>query len=92
MDNNTQFNKFSKDGRNKNNPTFDRDRNNKDNKSFEKKPFVPRDNNGYKPQPVKPEIVEVVTKPERNFGNKNKTPERSDSKKQMSKKDLLKKG
>ena len=38
---------------------------NKDNKTFEKKPFVPRDNNGYKPKTAKVEIVETVAKTDR---------------------------
>ena len=66
----------------------------KDGKSFEKKPFVPRDNNGFKPRPnSKPEIVEtIVTKPERNFGNKNKTKTFDTEKKELSKKAKIKMG
>jgi len=69
--------------------------NNKDGKTFEKKPFVPRDNNGYKPKTPKVEIVEtVVNKPdrERNFGNKNKTKSFDSEKKELSKKAKIKMG
>ena len=97
---NTQFNKVQqKDGA----PRFNRDRNdgngrpmqNRDGKPFEKKGnFVPRDNNGFKPkQSSKPEIVEtIVTKPERNFGNKNKTKTFDTEKKELSKKAKMKMG
>ena len=55
--------------------------------------FVPRDNNGFKPKPSKPEIVEtIVTKPERNFGNKNKTKTFDTEKKELSKKAKIKMG
>ena len=96
---NIVFNKVQqKDGQ-----RFNRDRNdnngrpvqNKDGKPFEKKGnFVPRDNNGFKPkQSSRPEIVEtIVTKPERNFGNKNKTKTFDTEKKELSKKAKMKMG
>ena len=67
---------------------------NKDNKTFEKKPFVPRDNNGYKPKTAKVEIVETVAKTdrERTFGNKNKTKTFDSEKKELSKKAKIKMG
>lgn len=74
------------------NKNFSKD---KDGKSFEKKPgFVPRDNNGYKPKPVgKPEVAPaIITKPERNFGNKNKTKSFDTEKKELSKKAKMKMG
>ena len=82
---------------------FNRDRDNgsqrpnqnREGKPFEKKNnFVPRDNNGFKPkQTSKPEIVEtIVTKPERNFGNKNKTKTFDTEKKELSKKAKMKMG
>ena len=63
-------------------------------KHFDKKSnFVPRDNNGYKPKPVKQDIVDtIVTKPERNFGNKNKTKTFDTEKKELSKKAKIKMG
>ena len=98
---NITFNKVQpKDGA----PRFNRDRNNdgngrpmqnRDSKPFEKKGnFVPRDNNGFKPkQNSKPEIIEtIVTKPERNFGNKNKTKTFDTEKKELSKKAKMKMG
>jgi len=85
---NNSFNKNqSRDGKQGNKPF------NKDGKTFEKKPFVPRDNNGYKPAKV--EIVETVAnKPERerNFGNKNKTKSFDSEKKELSKKAKIKMG
>jgi len=80
---NTKFNKNDK-------PNFNKD----GNKTFDKKPnFVPRDNNGFKPRPSKPEVVEtIVTKPERNFGNKNKTKSFDTEKKELSKKAKIKMG
>lgn len=67
---------------------------NKDGKPFEKKPFVPRDNNGFKPKVVaKPEILEpIAIKQERNFGNKNKTKTFDTEKKELSKKAKIKMG
>ncbi|MBQ7352063.1 MAG: translation initiation factor IF-2 [Clostridia bacterium] len=61
---------------------------------FEKKAFVPRDNNGFKPKNnSKPEIAEtIITKPERNFGNKNKTKTYDTDKKELSKKTKMKMG
>ena len=94
---NVSFNKVQqKDGNrfnNRNNET--RFNLNKDGKSFEKKSnFVPRDNNGYKPKPMsKPDVAPViVTKPERNFGNKNKTKSFDTEKKELSKKTKIKMG
>jgi len=90
-----QFNKVSKDNKPKDSKAFSKDRpqqQNKDGKTFEKKPFVPRDNNGYKPKPTKPEIIDVVTKPDRNFGNKNKTKTFDTEKKELSKKTKMKMG
>ena len=90
---NVQFNKVSRDNKPRENYSDKGDRqNNRDNKSFEKKPFVPRDNNGFKPKPTKPEVIEVVTKPERNFGNKNKTKTFDTEKKELSKKAKMKMG
>ena len=96
---NVTFNKVpAKDG---NRFNRDRDNNNqrpmqnRDGKPFEKKTnFVPRDNNGFKPkQTSKPEIVEtIVAKPERNFGNKNKTKTFDTEKKELSKKAKMKMG
>jgi len=55
--------------------------------------FVPRDNNGFKPKASKPEIVEtIVSKPERSFGNKNKTKSFDTEKKELSKKAKIKMG
>ena len=55
--------------------------------------FVPRDNNGYKPKTSKPEIADtIVTKPERSFGNKNKTKSFDTEKKELSKKAKMKMG
>ena len=68
---------------------------NKDGKPFEKKSFVPRDNNGFKPtiKPSKPEIADtIVSKPERSFGNKNKTKTFDTEKKELSKKAKIKMG
>jgi len=55
---------------------------------------VPRDNNGFKPkQSLKPEIADtIVSKPERNFGNKNKTKTFDTEKKELSKKTKMKMG
>ncbi len=64
-------------------------------KPFEKKGnFVPRDNNGFKPkQSSKPEISDtIITKPERTFGNKNKTKTFDTEKKELSKKAKMKMG
>ncbi len=67
---------------------------NKDGKSFEKKPFVPRDNNGYKPKAPKIEVVDTIIKNENNrsFGNKNKTKSFDTEKKELSKKAKIKMG
>jgi len=67
---------------------------NKENKPMEKKSFVPRDNNGFKPtRPAKPEIADtIVNKPDRNFGNKNKTKSFDTEKKELSKKAKIKMG
>jgi len=70
----------SKDERNK--PAFDKKTN-----------FVPRDNNGFKPKVVKHEVADtIVNKPERNFGNKNKTKTFDSEKKELSKKAKIKMG
>ena len=61
-------------------------------KPFEKKPFVPRDNNGYKPKIEKPATVDFVSKPERVLGNKNKTKSFDTEKKELSKKAKIKMG
>ena len=59
---NMKFNKVGqKDFRGKN----DRPQNNKDGKPAEKKTFVPRDNNGYKPRVPKVEVETIVAKNER---------------------------
>ena len=90
---NIQFNKVSKDNKSRDNFTDRGERpNNRENKTFEKKPFVPRDNNGYKPKPTKPEVIDVVSKPERSFGNKNKTKTFDTEKKELSKKAKIKMG
>jgi len=84
------FNKVAKDVNkfNKEKPMAPRD-----NKLTDKKTFVPRDNNGYKPKLSKPEIIEpIATKPERSFGNKNKTKTFDTEKKELSKKAKIKMG
>ena len=91
---NVSFNKVNKDGK------FNRGEGktfSKDSKPFDKNEkkgnFVPRDNNGYKPKMPSVEIVEsIVTKPERNFGNKNKTKSFDTEKKELSKKTKMKMG
>ena len=90
---NVVFNKVQpKD--NRFNKTGDRPSINKDGKPFEKKAFVPRDNNGFKPKPTaKPEVASsIVSKPERSFGNKNKTKSFDTEKKELSKKAKIKMG
>ncbi|MGN0961896.1 MAG: translation initiation factor IF-2 [Christensenellales bacterium] len=102
--NNRDFNKKDKIAFNKI-PSKDKDGNrfnrnndfksqNKETKPFDKKTtFVPRDNNGYKPKLVKPDIPSpIITKPERNFGNKNKTKSFDTEKKELSKKAKIKMG
>ena len=79
----------------KENKPFNRDNKGDNNKTFEKKAFVPRDNNGYKPKPSfnkEPIVDAVITKPERNFGNKNKTKTFDTEKKELSKKAKIKMG
>ena len=73
-------------------PQFDKNRNFNDKDKDDNK-----QNNqqrpAQKPKAFAGEMPVIPKEPQgKNFGNKNKTPERSDSKKQMSKKDLLKKG
>lgn len=68
---------------------------NKDGKLSSPKPFVPRDNNGYKPRTPKVDVVEtIVAKNENNrtFGNKNKTKSFDTEKKELSKKAKIKMG
>ena len=85
---NQKDNKFNKDQKQQSN-------NFNQNKSFDKKPFVPRDNNGYKPKLNKTDIVEPLiakTEKDRNFGNKNKTKQFDTEKKELSKKAKIKMG
>ena len=74
------------------NGNFSKDGKKPNEKSFEKKPFVPRDNNGYKPKIEKPATVDFVSKPERVLGNKNKTKSFDTEKKELSKKAKIKMG
>ncbi len=79
----------------KENRPFNREKTGEQGKTFEKKTFVPRDNNGYRPKPTfnkEPIVDTVVTKPERNFGNKNKTKTFDTEKKELSKKAKIKMG
>jgi len=87
---NLNFNKVpQKDGKFVKNERPQREGFNNDKKGT----FVPRDNNGFKPRTSKPEIVEtIVTKPERTFGNKNKTKSFDTEKKELSKKAKIKMG
>lgn len=66
----------------------------KDGKTFDKKVFVPRDNNGYKPRVPKIEMEAIVTKNDNNrtFGNKNKSKSFDTEKKELSKKAKIKMG
>ena len=92
-------NRFNRDGRPDNRtegrpPRDGKPPMNRDGKPFEKKPFVPRDNNGFKPKMApKPEILEpIAVKQERQFGNKNKTKTFDTEKKELSKKAKIKMG
>ena len=73
-------------------PQFDKNRNFNDKDKDDVKPNVAQ-KPAQKPKAFAGDLPVIPKEPQgKNFGNKNKTPERSDSKKQMSKKDLLKKG
>ena len=90
---NLKFNKvpqkdFKQNRDNKANP-------NNQGKTFEKKTFVPRDNNGYKPKAPRVEVVDtMISKNETNrtFGNKNRTKNFDTEKKELSKKAKIKMG
>jgi len=72
-------------------PQFDKNRNFNDKDKDDNKTNTPKP--AQKPKTFAGDLPVIPKEPQgKNFGNKNKTPERSDSKKQMSKKDLLKKG
>ncbi|MBR5145367.1 MAG: translation initiation factor IF-2 N-terminal domain-containing protein, partial [Clostridia bacterium] len=72
-------------------PQFDKNRNFNDKDKDDNKQNTPKP--AQKPKAFAGDLPVIPKEPQgKNFGNKNKTPERSDSKKQMSKKDLLKKG
>jgi len=72
-------------------PQYDKNRNFNDKDKDDNKQNTPKP--AQKPKTFAGDLPVIPKEPQgKNFGNKNKTPERSDSKKQMSKKDLLKKG
>lgn len=89
-----RFNRDNRDSRPNRDGRDNKGAFNKDGKSFEKKPFVPRDNNGFKPKMAsKPEILEpIAVKNDRTFGNKNKTKTFDTEKKELSKKAKIKMG
>ncbi len=91
---NTQNIKFNKVNQKEFKPRDGKPQVCKDGKPFEKKAFVPRDNNGYKPRAPKIEVETIVAKNDNNrtFGNKNKSKSFDTEKKELSKKAKIKMG
>ncbi|MDY5676936.1 MAG: translation initiation factor IF-2 [Eubacteriales bacterium] len=91
---NTQNIKFNKVNQKEFKPRDGKPQVGKDGKPFEKKAFVPRDNNGYRPRAPKIEVEPIVAKNDNNrtFGNKNKSKSFDTEKKELSKKAKIKMG